>query len=526
MRPKSKTGFLLAYVFWISIACVEVSFAAGSARNGQGNMTVTPNVVNTGSVSNYFFRFRAQKNAFITNSQATLLIPSGWSAPQTNNASGIGFIKITPVMSGSTASLNSVTGSGPWLLTIDFSANQNQGGFSVDYNNVTAPTNGGLYQFTAQSRQSSGTFRQLKSGSPVVTVNSLTKTNTSTVVISSLSPSTYGQNVTFTATVTGAGPGNLAGTVAFRDGDVVLGTVPLDAQGKASFTTNRFSVPDAPSSITAEYSGNSVFNPSLSPVLLQDVNPAAVTVSGLLASNKTYDGNSAATLNTSNATLSGVLAGDDVSVDPTQSTASFADPNAGTNKSVTVTGLALSGLDGGNYVPNPVSSLTATIFPAPLTVTANDTNRFFGATNPVFTASYSGFVGTDDVGVLAGTPAFSTTALPTSPVAGNPYPIVVSKGTLSANNYVFSFVPGKLTIDPLPLHPQRIVSITRFSDGHVGLVCEGAAGQPYVVQAAASLPAGSWINLLTNTTDINGTMSVVDSQATNVLNRFYRTSLP
>src|SRR5262245_56993572 len=107
MKQNGKTGLLLASFIWISLAGIETSFAAGSARNGQGNMTVTPNIVSAGSITNYFFRFRAQKNAFITNSQATLLIPSGWSAPQTNNASGVGFIKITPVMSGSTASLNS-----------------------------------------------------------------------------------------------------------------------------------------------------------------------------------------------------------------------------------------------------------------------------------------------------------------------------------------------------------------------------------------------------------------------------------
>ena len=77
-----------------------------------------------------------------------------------------------------------------------------------------------------------------------------------------------------------------------------------------------------------------------------------------------------------------------------------------------------------------------------------------------------------------------------------------------------------------PLHPQTIVSITRSSNGSVTLVCEGAAGQPYVVQGAPSLGSGSWINLLTNVTDTNGIMTCIDPQATNILTRFYRTSLP
>ncbi|MGA2246322.1 MAG: YDG domain-containing protein [Verrucomicrobiota bacterium] len=88
-----------------------------------------------------------------------------------------------------------------------------------------------------------------------------------------------------------------------------------------------------------------------------------------------------------------------------------------------------------------------TVAPAVLTVTANNTNRVYGAVNPVFTASYSGFVNGDTLSsAVTGTPALNTLALTDSPVAGCPYTISLAYGTLSAANYSFNFVDGTLTI--------------------------------------------------------------------------------
>ena len=46
---------------------------------------------------------------------------------------------------------------------------------------------------------------------------------------------------------------------------------------------------------------------------------------------------------------------------------------------------------------------------APLTVRADDKTRVYGATNPLFTVSYSGFVNGDDTGLLNGSPSLSAT---------------------------------------------------------------------------------------------------------------------
>ena len=154
----------------------------------------------------------------------------------------------------------------------------------------------------------------------------------------------YGEIVLFTATVTPA-VSSVTGTVTFWDGSVTIGTVPLDSSGQATITTNRFSVPDSPSWITATYSGNGSYNGNDSPVLYQTVNPAVVIVSGLQVSSKTYDATTGATLDTSKAVLNGVMPGDDVSLDTTGATSSFAAANSGAGKSVTVDGLTLAGAD-------------------------------------------------------------------------------------------------------------------------------------------------------------------------------------
>jgi hypothetical protein len=101
-------------------------------------------------------------------------------------------------------------------------------------------------------------------------------------------------------------------------------------------------------------------------------------------------------------------------------------------------------------------SVTLTVNPALLTVTANNTNRPVGAANPAFTASYSGFVNGDTTAVLGGSPSLTTTATTSSP-AGT-YPITVMAGTLTAANYTFNFINGTLSVVAPPA-----VSITTAS---------------------------------------------------------------
>ena len=86
---------------------------------------------------------------------------------------------------------------------------------------------------------------------------------------------------------------------------------------------------------------------------------------------------------------------------------------------------------------------------AQLTVTADNQSRLYGDPNPTFTYTITGFVNGDDISVVSGAADCTSTATQASPVGA--YPITCTVGTLSAQNYVFAFVPGTLTINPAPL---------------------------------------------------------------------------
>jgi hypothetical protein len=95
-----------------------------------------------------------------------------------------------------------------------------------------------------------------------------------------------------------------------------------------------------------------------------------------------------------------------------------------------------------------MATVTLIVNQAPLAVIANNTSRAVGAANPTFTASYSGFVNGDTTAVLSGSPSLTTTATISSPVG--PYPITAAVGTLTANNYSFTFINGTLVVAPAP----------------------------------------------------------------------------
>jgi hypothetical protein len=102
----------------------------------------------------------------------------------------------------------------------------------------------------------------------------VSKADTSTVVSSGGAASTYGQPVTFTATVTSGG-GVPAGSVEFFDGATSLGVVPLSG-GSAALTVSTLGA--GSHQITAVYGGNSNFLGSTSAALSQTV--AAPTPAG------------------------------------------------------------------------------------------------------------------------------------------------------------------------------------------------------------------------------------------------------
>ncbi len=110
---------------------------------------------------------------------------------------------------------------------------------------------------------------------------------TSTSLTSDVNPSAFGQNVTFTATVS-TGTGTPAGDVSFLDGVTTLGTGALDANRTASFTTGGLSL--GTHSITASYPGDSDHAGSVStPALNQRVIFATSTALGASPNPSTFN---------------------------------------------------------------------------------------------------------------------------------------------------------------------------------------------------------------------------------------------
>jgi hypothetical protein len=124
--------------------------------------------------------------------------------------------------------------------------------------------------------------------------NSLELTTTS--VVSSLNPSSYGQTVTFTATVAPAVSGIPTGTVTFYDGATLLGESSLSSNAVATFSTSTLA--EGTHSISATYFGDTQFVPSKSSLVSQVVNGAVGRlVKTLLAFAPQVVGTTSSTLN-------------------------------------------------------------------------------------------------------------------------------------------------------------------------------------------------------------------------------------
>ena len=118
-------------------------------------------------------------------------------------------------------------------------------------------------------------------------------TTKTTVPTSSANPSSFGQAVTFTATVKAVAPGSgtPTGSVTFMDGSATLGTAPLSG-GSASYMTSALPLAGGPHSITAVYGGDGNFTTSTSAALTQKVNKDATTTSLMSSASSTIDGQS------------------------------------------------------------------------------------------------------------------------------------------------------------------------------------------------------------------------------------------
>ena len=165
------------------------------------------------------------------------------------------------------------------------------------------------------------------------------------------------------------------------------------------------------------------------------MDPAPLTVTGIMASNKQYNANISATLNTAGATLVGTQGSDSLTLNTAGATGTFASPNVASGITVQVSGLTVSGAawTAGDYTltqPTTMANITA----APLTVsgiTAADKTYDSTTTASLDTASavLVGVQGSDSL-TLDTTGATGTFA---SPNVANGIPVTVAGLTITGS---------------------------------------------------------------------------------------------
>ncbi len=302
-------------------------------------------------------------------------------------------------------------------------------------------TSGGVTLGSGTITSSNGTVTVTTSTLPVgsdvikatyggdATNNTATGTVTQTVskagptetLTSSLNPSTFGQSVTFTATL----PTNVTGTVTFANGPTTLGTSTV-TNGVAALATS--ALPAGTDSITATYNGDAN-NKTATASLTQTVTKATPAITVTTPGTSTFGSPVPVTVMLPVGTTGTVT----ISSGGTTLGSGTVNPTTGT---VTVTTSTLPvGTDpitasyGGDSNNNPVTGTTTqTVTKATPTVTLTS------STNPSVTGQSVTFIATLPSGV-AGTVTFTsgTTALGTSTLTNGSAAVSTSTLPLGSN---------------------------------------------------------------------------------------------
>ncbi|MBS0266882.1 MAG: hypothetical protein JSS02_33455 [Planctomycetes bacterium] len=280
--------------------------------------------------------------------------------------------------------------------------------------------------------------------------------NSTTTTLSSSSSLQYGDSTTFTATVA-ATSGTPTGAVTFYEvdnngtilttlGSATLATVSGSQKASLTLTATHANGLDAGSyHVDAVYAGvTGKFSKSTSSSNSLSVSKKALTVTGMNAGNKTYDGKTNATLNTSSAALSGVVSGDTVTLGGT-AVGTFASSHVGNAITITVSGPTISGAQAADYTLT-LPSTTANISQATLKFTiANDSQTYGSPANlatDLGTTISTGVNGENLKISYASSGATATAHVGNYNITGT-----VSDGTGLASDYTVNLTNGTLSVN-------------------------------------------------------------------------------
>ncbi|MCX6865999.1 MAG: YDG domain-containing protein, partial [Verrucomicrobia bacterium] len=201
--------------------------------------------------------------------------------------------------------------------------------------------------------------------------------------------------------------------------------------------------------------------------LTQTIMPKALTVSGLAATNKEYDGTPVTNLTGTAALLDAEAAGNGTTSDGKPYTGdsltlggtaagAFANHDAGDGKPVTVTGVTLIGAQADNYSLTQQAGLTANVTPRPLAVAATGPAMAYGmalttgTSTTNFSAGVAGATGVGSETVTGVTLTPDAAGLSATTAAGSAYVVTPSLATgtggFAASNYQITYTPYPGTV--------------------------------------------------------------------------------
>ncbi len=263
-----------------------------------------------------------------------------------------------------------------------------------------------------------------------ITVHYTLPSTTASVSASPTSPSTYGDNVTFTATITGShGSSTPSGSVYFIDGGTAIGSGTLSGSGlTATATFSTTSLAAGSHSMTVIYGGDDNFQGSISSPLVYTVNARAITVTADPQGKDYGDADPGLTYTWAPSLIGGDSFSGALSREAGENVGSYA-INQGT--------LSLSS----NYTIVYVGA-NLTISPLAITVTANAQSKTYGSADPGLTYTWApALIGGDSFSGSLGRAAGEDVGA-----------YAINQGTLTAGaNYTITYVGANLTISPLAI---------------------------------------------------------------------------
>ncbi|WBX84472.1 YDG domain-containing protein [Sphingosinicella microcystinivorans] len=216
------------------------------------------------------------------------------------------------------------------------------------------------------------------------------------------------------------------------------------------------------------------------------ISAKALTLSGVSAADKTYDGDTDADL--SGGTLAGIVGSDDVEF--TAGSGAFASRNAGT-WSVTASGYALTGDDAGNYTLTQPTVADATITAKALTLTGVTAagKDYDGDVDAALSGgTLAGVGGGDDVGFTAGSGSFASRNVGTWSVTAAGYALTGD----DAGNYTLAQPAiAAATITAKTLTLGGVAAADKAYDGTTGAALSGGALIGIVVGDDVGFAAGA-----------------------------------